>query len=347
MHFYARWHHEHPCHVWGGRGTRDWNYIDVRGKGVLVGDNLSVMNPVADWWGEGDEKIYVDGETFPSHFGTGTEDYYGYAWCSNQLFRSPFHGQVRCDGAEHGNNWGFTAVTRLRFLDAIPFTTALKFDIEQWHWKECEVAYAATTYFYALPADPPMEGGRASPTHNRPPAPEEAARDIPRPPPLPPPFAIEGATEIESLPIARKGEGLNVVVQDMRGFAAGKWSGEKQLWVQGQHRGGGDFVELDLPPLGPGGPQSITLYATRSWDYGILRFSINGKPAACGDIDLYSGARGRCEPTGEIHLGFFTPESIEGKPRLRLRAEVVGTNPASEGTGSFFGLDAARIEGAE
>ena len=30
--------------------------------------------------GEGDEKVYVDGETFPSHFGTGTEDYYGYAW---------------------------------------------------------------------------------------------------------------------------------------------------------------------------------------------------------------------------------------------------------------------------
>ena len=32
------------------------------------------------WATKGDEKVYVDGETFPSHFGTGTEDYYGYAW---------------------------------------------------------------------------------------------------------------------------------------------------------------------------------------------------------------------------------------------------------------------------
>ena len=42
--------------------------------------------PSKAWWGEGDEKIYVDGEKFPSHFGTGTEDYYGYAWCSPEKF---------------------------------------------------------------------------------------------------------------------------------------------------------------------------------------------------------------------------------------------------------------------
>jgi hypothetical protein len=38
------------------------------------------MNPVTIWWGEGDEKIWVDGEAFPSIFGTGTEDYYAYSW---------------------------------------------------------------------------------------------------------------------------------------------------------------------------------------------------------------------------------------------------------------------------
>ena len=26
------------------------------------------------WWSEADETIYVDGETFPDYFGTGTED---------------------------------------------------------------------------------------------------------------------------------------------------------------------------------------------------------------------------------------------------------------------------------
>lgn len=34
------------------------------------------------WWGEGDEKLFVDGEKFPSTFGTGSEDYVGYAWAA-------------------------------------------------------------------------------------------------------------------------------------------------------------------------------------------------------------------------------------------------------------------------
>ena len=45
-----------------------------------VGDTLALHNGAAAWWGEGDEKIFVDGETFPSHFGTGSEDYYGYSF---------------------------------------------------------------------------------------------------------------------------------------------------------------------------------------------------------------------------------------------------------------------------
>ena len=47
---------------------------------------LHLINYHRGWWGEGDEKIYVDGEDFPSHFGTGTEDYYGYAWCRPEEF---------------------------------------------------------------------------------------------------------------------------------------------------------------------------------------------------------------------------------------------------------------------
>ena len=78
--------------------SSDWNYITIDGQGVYAGDTLAVMNPEADWWGEGDEKIWVDGEEFRSHFGTGTEDYYGYAYGggSTDLYQKPFHAQVRC-----------------------------------------------------------------------------------------------------------------------------------------------------------------------------------------------------------------------------------------------------------
>ena len=57
---------------------------------------LNIENPPgAAWWGEGDEKIYVDGESFPSLFGTGTEDYFGYAWSTPERFEHAYHAQTR------------------------------------------------------------------------------------------------------------------------------------------------------------------------------------------------------------------------------------------------------------
>ena len=102
-----------------------------------------------DWWGEGDEKIYVDGESFPSHFGTGTEDYYGYAWCWPGLFTHAYHSQSRCDGPA---NYGRTSVNRFHIIDRIPFTTDFKFDMELWHWTaKCQVNLAVVAYWYAKP----------------------------------------------------------------------------------------------------------------------------------------------------------------------------------------------------
>lgn len=333
MHFHAAWHAQYPIHAYGARGTMDWNYVDVKGKGVYVGDSLAVMNPVPDWWGEGDEKIYVDGEKFPSHFGTGTEDYYGYAWCWPVPFMHPFHAEARADGhvtdgSRKDTNWGHTTVTRVRALDAIPFAQSLKFDMEIWHWKECDEAYAATTYFYAMPGA----------TTNRKPQPEEAAKPIPQPPPLPPPpppFKIAGAIECEGMKVVSKSEGLTVVPQDMADFERGKWSGETQLWVQG--RKPGDYVELEVPAgAGPEGqkPMNFILYATRSWDYGQIKFSVNGHPSDVPE-ELFSGAHGKVMPTGPIHLGVFKPQD----GRFILRAEVAGGNEQAEGSRSFFGLD--------
>jgi len=71
--------------------------------------------------GEGDEKIYVDGETFPSHFGTGSEDYYGYAWGSTEVFTHAYHNQPRCDDPK---NYGNTSVNRFHVIDDIPLTKA-------------------------------------------------------------------------------------------------------------------------------------------------------------------------------------------------------------------------------
>lgn len=131
------------------RRGRDWRFATLEGQGVLVGDTLSIHNGARTWWGEGDEKIRVDGEAFPSFFGTGTEDYYGYSYGDAAFFEAPFHAQPT--GAGNGSV-GWTTNTRSRSLDAIPFRESLRFDMEVWHWGTCEMEYAATTFWYERPS---------------------------------------------------------------------------------------------------------------------------------------------------------------------------------------------------
>jgi hypothetical protein len=46
----------------------------------------------------GHVKIFLDGEKFPSSFGTGSEDYFGYAWSSAGHFSRPYHNQILNEG---------------------------------------------------------------------------------------------------------------------------------------------------------------------------------------------------------------------------------------------------------
>lgn len=129
----------------------DINYVKMNGKGVYVGDCLTLFNTVYAWWGEGDEKIFVDGENFPSHFGTGTEDYYGYAWCRPEEFTGhPFISQPEGSG---NFDPGYTNNIRFRSLDAIPFKKSFKFDMEMWHWQQAIIHYSPITYWYISPED--------------------------------------------------------------------------------------------------------------------------------------------------------------------------------------------------
>jgi hypothetical protein len=165
MYFHSSWRGDHQIEVFGGDFTKaeEWNYVTVDGRGVYVGDTLTIFNrpeegPIGPWWGEGDEKIFVDGESFPSHFGTGTEDYFGYAWGVGDIFEAPFHAQPI--GA--GNvGIGHTTNTRVRILDSIPFRKRLRFDMELSHWQATKIDYATTCYWYAF--DGAAGNGMASP----------------------------------------------------------------------------------------------------------------------------------------------------------------------------------------
>lgn len=145
MYFYANWRAQNNIPT---RPRRDWNYADIHGAGRYLGNMLHVANPNKNWWGEGDAKIWFDGETFPSIFGTGTEDYYGYAMCWRDLFTHAYHNQTHC---EKPGNSGHTCLSRFHVLDDLPFSTSFRFDIEIWHLEDCLTNYAATSWWYALP----------------------------------------------------------------------------------------------------------------------------------------------------------------------------------------------------
>jgi hypothetical protein len=129
----------------------DLNYVTVLGAGRYVGTSISIFNTCTlknnqTWWGEGDDKVYVDGEIFPSIFGTGTEDYFGYAYCRPQRYYTPFISQPRGEG---NKKWGYSNNNRYHLLDDIPFTESIKFDMEIWHPFRKNMNYAVATFFYA------------------------------------------------------------------------------------------------------------------------------------------------------------------------------------------------------
>ncbi|MFO0829133.1 MAG: glycoside hydrolase family 172 protein [Phycisphaerales bacterium] len=177
LHFFACWR---PDDVVPGAPFSDWNFVEVQGEGVYVGDAWTVLNPQRNtWWGEGDEKIYVDDaweRGFPTHFGTGSEDYYGWAGgvipSRDDEFSRAFLANVRVGGLD-GTTQGYNICTRTRGLDAIPFSRRLRFDMESSFGVDMRtphnhLGYSAVTFFYARPGA----------THNRPAAPTSAAAPI-------------------------------------------------------------------------------------------------------------------------------------------------------------------------
>lgn len=318
MHFHALWRSEGPMFT---QPRQDWNYATIHGQGVWVGDALSIANPVTTWWGEGDEKIYVDGEAFPSHFGTGTEDYYGYAWGSTERFASPFHNQTRCDGP---GSFGFTSVNRFRLLDAIPFTESLTFDMEVWHWKDVDVHYAATSYFYARPGA----------THNVVPITDPKSLVLPKLELQV--FRRAGALEAEKLTVIAKSPGSVLEIQSLGGGESNTWSEMRHLWCKATQVG--DWVDLEIPVRR--GQLEIIVYPTRSWDYGIVQFFVNdekaGEPLDTFNIEAPTAVgvpRAYSLGTFDLTEDGFT-----------LRVEVVGTNASSRPPHYYWGLDCVVVQ---
>jgi len=154
MHFRARWRIDHGL-IASKTSIIDVPYGMIIGKGRVVGAAAFIYNPSeavtswGNWWGEGDEKIFIDGEEFPSFFGTGSEDYFNYSWSSEKFFSFPYCGQPRNDGP---GNRGYVANFRWHINDDLFFNEKIAFYMELFHHGEVkDFSYGRIVYAYTLP----------------------------------------------------------------------------------------------------------------------------------------------------------------------------------------------------
>jgi hypothetical protein len=111
---------------------RDYPILETEGRGHFVGTFLSVMANSDGWWGEGNDKFYVDGAEKPTIEGTGSEDYFCGAWDFQHAFFNPYNGVPLYTNKEKGGEKRGILNTcyRWHILDPVPFTKSLRLTIE-------------------------------------------------------------------------------------------------------------------------------------------------------------------------------------------------------------------------
>jgi hypothetical protein len=304
-HFHCKWHRglaELPPDRWP-----DWTLLQTQGRGRFCGVMLHVWNPQGGWWGEGDEKFFVDGEKYPSTFGTGSEDYFGYAWCHPGLFQRAFHAQTMTSG-----NRGHQSVLRWHVADNVPFQKSFEGAIEK-YFKTAErgTEYACTVCWYLEPGG--IDEIAATPVDQR------HGYYVHRP-------SMAGGFKILGEPTG------NVSTQGMGGFRGGQWKGNDQLWWTGAKPG--DRLQLVLP-VKEAGQYRLSAILTKARDYGIVQMYVGDKKAGPA-IDLYNPEVISTEP---LPLGTF--DLAAGDQTLTV--EIVGANDRAV-QAYMFGLDQVLLE---
>ncbi|HMD84188.1 MAG TPA: glycoside hydrolase family 172 protein [Terriglobia bacterium] len=101
LYFHAYFRRENPTSL-----QRDFEILpQVHGKGRFLGTSLCVLADtqkyVDKWWGEGEVKVYLDGDSgWPTLAGTGTEDYIGTGWGIQRAYADLYQGSPSVDSGK-------------------------------------------------------------------------------------------------------------------------------------------------------------------------------------------------------------------------------------------------------
>lgn len=315
--FYAQYNQEYPV-----KGGKDYTILDTKGKGHYVGTVLAVRTRSPSWFGEGDERIYIDGERDPSIQGTGTEDYFLSAWGLKRT-STPYFGVPYFD--QWGIVGGHTSAYRWHINDPIVFEKGIKVDIEHWgwispdenkdnramSWNERQDDYSSVAFWYQT-GEPTFAARAPDAKERRLPSLERVtayARDF-----ADPHYHGAGGAEKQQLDL---------------------YEGEQMLYMPKSKEG----AYLEIPfQIEKKEPLRLLLNMTSSYDFGRYQAYLIPPGQTEGiklqnAFDLFSESI----ENREVHLLDFWPEP----GRYKLRLECVGKNPRSEGF--YCGIESVRL----
>ncbi len=309
--FYAHYRQEYPA-----KTGSDYLILETEGKGHYVGTVLAVRTRSPSWFGEGDEKIYIDGEDQPSIWGTGTEDYFLSAWGLQSGVNTPYFGTVYFD--QWGIVGGHTSAFRWHLADPIVFEEKIKVTIEHFgwispdenieqkahSWNEREDDYASVAIWYQT----------GIPTFNEtvPPAEERVL------PSLDKVFMAADVIPGNSFQFgsAERQDNLDFYMNGQLFFSPSK-----------------DFAKVIIPfQVDKKRPIRLLLAVTKAPDYGIWQAYLNGIKIG-SPMNLYGEKVGEWEH----HLLDFWPDPGDYNLELRL----VGQDHRS--TGKILGIESVRL----
>jgi hypothetical protein len=145
---------------------------DVKGHGHYVGAFMSWQQNSGGWWGEGEIKMYLDGDReWPTICGTGTEDYFGGAWCYDETsWAGPYFGFHQVEG-KSGQPGARMTLYRFHVHDPVFFKSDLRITLQALGWRNPQEGHrryhalqddlASVAYWYqTLPGRPfpPLPG---------------------------------------------------------------------------------------------------------------------------------------------------------------------------------------------
>ncbi len=156
--FHASWNRVNPTTAVGSNPnvtlhdaintTGDDNYVvlDAEGHGTLAGIYLNIDNSMGNWYGEGDDMIFIDGEGWPpSYHGTGSEEIFGGGACPTAEYAGPYTGFHLIGNLDYT---GKVSMYRFYVNDPVRFKKSIRMTIEHGHANNIANDYSSTAFWY-------------------------------------------------------------------------------------------------------------------------------------------------------------------------------------------------------